>query len=175
MQKLRPSASYISEASPAAIFPLLKNSATWPLWSMIDKCELVRTAEGELHGVGSQRRFYTGRLTMFEEIVELLPNERVSYVLHSGFPLKEYRAETILEPLAGSRTRITWRSSFYPKYWGTGWFWWLVMYRVYRDLARALAQVAENPERAREILALSQGNQTSKHMIGTLQQEKADA
>ena len=70
----------------------LKNSATYPFWSMIDEFELVRPGTDEPHGVGSQRKFRTGRLVMHEEVVELVPDRLTAYALLSGFPMNEYRA-----------------------------------------------------------------------------------
>jgi hypothetical protein len=122
MKKNHVQASFVSSAGPEAVYSLLKNSATYPFWSMIDEFELVRPGKDEPHGVGSQRIFRTGRLVMHEEIVELVPNRLVAYDLLSGFPMDQYRAETLLDLVDGGRTKITWRCSFYPKYVGSGWF-----------------------------------------------------
>jgi len=46
---------------------------------------------------------------MHEEVVALIPNRLLAYILLSGFPMSEYRAETLLEPLRGGGTKITWR------------------------------------------------------------------
>jgi hypothetical protein len=35
-----------------------------------------------------------------EEIVELIPDRRLSYVLLSGYPFRDYRADVDLEPQA---------------------------------------------------------------------------
>ena len=162
MKKSFVSASYVSTAKPADIYPLLKNSATWPMWAATEEYELVKPGRGERHGVGAQRRFRTGRNVMHEEIVELIPDQKVSYVILSDVPIKEYRADTILELLPDERTRIIWRASFHAKYWGTGWILRLLMYLVFRDFVRRLAQVAEDPKLAQEILSLSHGERTSK-------------
>lgn len=162
MKKSFVSASYVSTAKPADIYPLLKNSATWPMWAATEEYELVKPGRGERHGVGAQRRVRTGRNVMHEEIVELIPDQKASYVFLSDVPIKDYRADTILELLPGERTRIIWQASFHAKYWGTGWILRLVMYRVFRDFVRRLAQVAEDPKLAQEILSLSHGERTSK-------------
>jgi hypothetical protein len=92
MRKSCSQASLVSSADSAAIYSLLKNSATYPFWSMIDEFELVRPGTDEPHGVGSQRKFRTGRLVMHEEVVELVPDRLTAYALLSGFPMNEYRA-----------------------------------------------------------------------------------
>jgi hypothetical protein len=73
MKKSCAQASLVSLADPEAIFSLLENPATYPFWSMIDEFELIRPGTDEPHGVGSQRKFRTGRLVMHEEVVELVP------------------------------------------------------------------------------------------------------
>lgn len=161
MKKSCAQASFVSSADPETIFSLVKNSATYPFWSMIDEFKLVRPGTDEPHGVGSQRIFRTGRLVMHEEVVELLPGRLAAYTLLSGFPMNEYRAETILEPVEGG-TKITWRCSFYPKYWGSGWFWRLMMSCVFRRFVRDLARASENREQPLAFLAAAQGNATSK-------------
>ena len=147
MKKLQTGAAFSSTAAPEDIYRLVKNSAGYPFWSMIDSFELAKPGRDEIHGVGAQRIFRTGRKVMLEEIVEVVPDRLVAYTLLSGFPMRDYRAETVLEGLPEGGTRISWRCSFYPKYWGTGWFWWLVMYFVLRDFVRALARTAEDPQR----------------------------
>jgi hypothetical protein len=93
---------------------------------------------------------------MREEITELVPNERVGYILLSGFPLLDYRSQTTLEK-AASGTRIHWKSSFYPKYPGTGWYWRRLMTWVLRRLVKSLEEAAEDPDRRLEILMRAEG------------------
>jgi hypothetical protein len=164
MRKSCSQASLVSSADSAAIYSLLKNSATYPFWSMIDEFELVRPGTDEPHGVGSQRKFRTGRLVMHEEVVELVPHRLTAYTLLSDFPMNEYRAETILDPIDDG-TKITWRCSFYPKYGGSGWFWRHMMSYVFRRLVRGVARAAENRELRLKFLAAAQGNATSKHSL----------
>ena len=165
MKKIHAQASIVTSADAKAVYSLVKNSASYPFWSMIDEFEAVRPGKDEPYGVGSQRIFRTGRLVMHEEVVELAPNRLVAYVLLSGFPMNDYRAEILLDPLDGGGTRITWRCAFYPKYRGSGWFWRLTMSWVFRRFLRMLARVCENSERREEFLAAAHGNATSKRAI----------
>jgi uncharacterized protein YndB with AHSA1/START domain len=107
-------------APPAAVYALLRDGATWPEWSPLGSFELEQTGESETEGVGAIRVFRTGRVKSREEIVELVPERRLSYVLLSGLAIRNYRADVDLEP-AGEGTRIRWHSSFDPKLPGTGW------------------------------------------------------
>lgn len=109
-----------ARADPDAVYALLSDSSTWPEWTPIDSFELERPGRGEPQGVGAIRAFRTGRYTMREEIVELVPGRRFSYSLISGLPVRDYRADIDLEPDAGG-TRIRWHTSFDSRLPGMGW------------------------------------------------------
>jgi polyketide cyclase/dehydrase/lipid transport protein len=117
-QDIRVSAT--TSAGPEAVYALLRDGATWPEWSPLGSFELERAGEAEPEGLGAIRVFRTGRVTTREEIVELVPARRFSYVLLSGLPLRNYRADVDLEPADGG-ARITWHSSFDQRLPGTGW------------------------------------------------------
>jgi hypothetical protein len=139
MGPIRVAATAISNANPANVFALLKDGSTWPDWAMFDKFELERPGRDEPYGVGAIRVFITKVSRAREEIVELIPDRRLSYVLLSGYPFRDYRADVDLEPTGDGGTVISWRASFYPKHFATGWFWRLFMARV---LAKTAAQLA---------------------------------
>jgi len=137
-------ASSTSKASPEAIYPLLKDSSTYPVWGMVGGYEMERPGRNEPHGLGEIRILRTWPFTAREEMVEFIPNRKVSYVLLSGFPMLNYRGETTLTPLPGGGTRIDWVSSFDPKYRSTGWFWRRFMTWVLTNMVRDLAAGAED-------------------------------
>jgi uncharacterized protein YndB with AHSA1/START domain len=165
-ERIQVQASTISSAQPDEIYALLVNSATYPLWSMIRYYESLRPGRQGLHDVGALRLFKTNAVTvMREEVTDVVPNERVSYRLLSGFPLLDYRSQTTLEKTA-SGTRIVWESSFHPEYPLTAWYWRRLMTWVLERLVRSLAQTAEDTERRSRILALAQGKVCmSKHAL----------
>jgi len=68
----------------------------------------------------------------------LVPNRRLAYVLLAGFPFRDYRAVVEIESET-TGSRVTWSCSFYPKYFGTGWFWSMIMRRTLRTLTAQLA------------------------------------
>ena len=139
------------------MYALLVNSATYPLWSMIRYYESLRSGREGLHDVGALRLFKTNAITvMREEVTDVAPNERVGYTLLSGFPLLDYRSQTTLEKTS-SGTRITWESSFYPKYPLTAWYWRRLMTWVLRKLVKSLSETAEDSARRSKILALAVG------------------
>lgn len=175
MKKVHAQASIVTSADPDVVYSLVKNSASYPFWSMIDEFEAVRPGKDGPYGVGSRRIFRTGRLVMHEEVVELVPDRLVAYILLSGFPMNDYRAETILDLLEGGGTRITWRCAFYPKYTGSGWFWRLTMSWVFRRFLRMLARTAENREQREEFLAAAHGNATSKRALAARESASSPA
>ena len=73
-----------------------------------------------------------------EEIVEYEPPHHLAYVMLSGQPVRNYRAEVDLSPTDGG-TRITWRSSFDPLVPGTGGVMRMILSRIVAGLARRLA------------------------------------
>src|SRR5690606_13150303 len=93
--------------------------ATWPTWSGHDAAELVERGEGDGDGVGAVRVLHRGRTRSRERIVELVPERRLGYVLLSGLPLRDYRANVDLTPERGG-TKIRWSSDFSAKVPGTG-------------------------------------------------------
>jgi hypothetical protein len=134
-----------TEAPASTVFALLKDGTTWPHWTMFSAFRLERPGRDEPFGVGAIRVFITAVSKAREEIVELVPNQRLSYVLLSGFPLRNYRASVDLEPGADGATTIVWRASFEPKYPGTGWFWrWFIGQALQRG-AKDLAAGAKDP------------------------------
>lgn len=135
-----------SAASPPEIYALLKNSSTYPDWSMVDSYKMERPGKNESHDIGEIRVLTTGPFVMLEEMTEFDPNRCVAYRLLSGFPLSDYRARTLLEALPEGGTRILWQSSFYPKYGGTAWFWRFLMRHILRRFVRDLARAAEAGE-----------------------------
>jgi hypothetical protein len=108
-----------TSADADVVYALLRDGSTWPEWTTIDAFELERPAADEPEGVGAIRKFRSGRYTIHERVLELVPGRRFSYGMVSGMPLREYRADIELEP-AEDGTTIRWRSSFTPKIPGTG-------------------------------------------------------
>jgi hypothetical protein len=135
-----------SKADVATVFALLQDGTTWPYWAMFDSFELERPGQSEPMGLGAIRVFITKVSRAREEIVELIPGRRLSYILLSGLPFRNYRADVDLAPTAEGGTSISWQASFDAKYAGTGWFWRLFMTRILRHTASHLAAGAENPD-----------------------------
>jgi uncharacterized protein YndB with AHSA1/START domain len=135
-------------ARPAIVYEVAKDSSGYPRWSGIGSFEHVRSGRDGPYGVGSVRIFRTGPLKIVEEVVELVPERRVAYLLHRGLPFRDYRAHIELTPSADGGTGIRWQSSFTPMVPGTGFLCRAFMQRVLRAILPALAAEAERIEQA---------------------------
>ena len=131
-----------SEAAPAALFALLIDGETWPRWSPIEAFELERAGDPPPEGVGAIRVFRRGRTTGRDEIVEVVPDRRLSYRSLSGLPVRDYRAHVDLEPV-GDGSAIRWEASFAPKLPGTGRLLERGLRRFLEQCARGLAEHGE--------------------------------
>jgi|HubBroStandDraft_6_1064221.scaffolds.fasta_scaffold396357_2 hypothetical protein len=140
---IRVQATATSKAPPPTVFALLKDGASWPDWTIFDGFEMVRPGEGGPSGVGEIHVFSTALTRAREEIVELVPDRRLSYILLSGFPLRDYRADVDLSAREDGGTSIAWRAAFNPKYPGTGWLYRLFITAVLKKISSDLAAGAE--------------------------------
>lgn len=134
-------------APPEDVWRILADSRTWPNWTPIE--EHTQVKPGGADGRGEVRRFKTGRIEVSEEIVEVRPSERLSYILLGGLAVKDYRADIDLTGLElGGGTRISWHTTFRPKIPGTGWIYKRALERATGDFIDGLA--AYSAERAQE-------------------------
>lgn len=128
--------------SPATVYALLRDGATWPTWSPIGSFELRGEGTDDREGVGAIRMFRTARVTSVERIAELVPDRRLGYTLEHGMPLRDYRADVDLTPDGGG-TAIHWHSRFHAAIPGTGRFYRYVLGRFIRRCAEGLAAHTE--------------------------------
>ena len=75
-----------SAASPAAVYALLSDGATWPTWSPFQAFELEREGEAGGESKGAIRVLTSGRIRNREELTELSPDRLFGYSSLSGFP-----------------------------------------------------------------------------------------
>ncbi len=138
MRRQHVEATAWSAAPPAVVYGLLVDGLTWPAWSGHDAAEVIEEGEGDGDGVGAVRVLHRGRTRSTERIVELVPGRRLGYVLLSGLPLRDYRANVDLTPERDG-TAIRWWSDFRGKVPGTGWIFRFALTRFMREAAERLA------------------------------------
>ena len=132
-----------TKADPAAVYELLADGATWPLWSPIGSFELVEPGDGTPEGLGALRIFTTGRHKSTERVVERRPGEAFAYVLEAGLALRDYKAVITLTPTGTGGTTINWRSTFSAKVLGTGGLYRRQLGRFIGECVQGLATAAE--------------------------------
>lgn len=103
-------------APPAAVWADLVDGSTWPDWSPLGRYERhTPGSTGPDAPLGEVRTFHTKQVTgethAREEVVEVVPERRLAYVLLDGMPLDGYRATIDLTPVDGG-TEVRWRSTF---------------------------------------------------------------
>ena len=133
-----------SRAAPDVVFGIVADGARWREWAgpMVPGSMWEREGDPAPGGVGAIRKL--GRRPVFarEEIVEYDPPRRLSYVVLSGLPTRDYRADVDLSPDDGG-TSIEWRGEFAPSVPGTGSLLRVVLRRIIAGLARRLAAEAD--------------------------------
>ena len=109
----------VTSAPPAAVWPLISESARWQDWSFLTRSFLLREGSPVPDGAGALRRFAVGPFGSCEEVVEFEPPAHLGYVARKGVPVRSYRADIVLHP-PGEGTALIWTASLEPLLPGTG-------------------------------------------------------
>lgn len=134
-----------SSAPVEVVWSLLGEARRWQEWSFLTRSDLVREGDPPPDGVGAIRRFTSFGIGSREEVVAWEPPHRFGYVILSGFPVRHYRADVVLEPdgYAGSGTAVTWSATFDEKIPGTGPLMTLVLRGIIGRLAAGATAYAD--------------------------------
>ncbi len=133
-----------SSAPPSAIWALLLDPHSWPIWSPIDALETTQSTglspDGR-DGVGAVRAFRTGKVVTKERITALEPEHRFAYEGAENPQMTGYQAAIELTRLPGGGTRIRWHGTYSAR-WGMRWFLKRYLRRFMRAMATGLAEHA---------------------------------
>lgn len=126
------------------MFGLLEAGDCWSQWAGPFVPRSRWLVPGDPPGtVGAVRRLGAGPLGSSERIVEHVPGRRLSYVVDSWQPYRDYRADVDLVPTTDGGTRIVWQASFAPRVPGTGALLRVGLRRLVGSFATNLARAAE--------------------------------
>lgn len=134
-------AQVYANAPVETVWSLLGEADRWKEWSFLTRSDLEREGEPEPDGVGAIRRFTRHGIGSREEVVAWEPPHHLGYVILSGFPVRHYRADVVLEP-DRSGTTITWSATFDEKIPGTGAVMTVVLSRLIRKFLTSAARYA---------------------------------
>ena len=132
-----------SEAPPERVFALLEAGDRWQDWAGPFVPRSRWQVPGDPPGsVGAVRRLGVGPLVSLERVTEHEAPMRLSYVVDSPAPYRDYRSTVTLTRTAGGGTDIVWRSTFDPIVPGTGLLLRWVLARIVGSFAKNLAKRA---------------------------------
>ncbi len=136
-------ADALTAAPPERVFALVAAGDRWQEWAGLmvprSRWQVPGDPEG---GVGAVRRLGIGPLISLERITEHQAPRRLSYVVDSPAPYRDYRSTVELTPTATGGTHIVWRSTFEPIVPGTGPLLRAFLGATVRGFARNLAKRA---------------------------------
>lgn len=135
-------ATAASRADAEFIFKHLAVADAWNEWGAFpSRARLEKAGSPTLHGVGAIRAIPPAR----ERVVAYDPPSHYAYVLVSGLPVKEYRADVTLVE-RGMDTLVRWEGTFEPRYAGTGPLVQALLNRMLRSFTRRIAHHSERCE-----------------------------
>jgi uncharacterized protein YndB with AHSA1/START domain len=117
MNQLHVEAEQTADATPEAIWALVSDATRYPEWGPWSAAGYQRPGETSARGAGavqwlrSSRRAYLRYPTSIERILEAEEGCRLTYTVIGGIPVRNYRAEVTLRPVAEG-TRIRWAATW---------------------------------------------------------------
>ena len=130
-----------SSAPLEAVFSIVADGARWPTCTPLGSFTLERFDADGNEGPGAMRVFSTGPFRTREQVVEVTPPRHFSYVMVSGLPIRNYRADIDLEARPDG-TLLHWRAAFEAKVPGTGWLFRSYLKRFLQQSATGIAAAA---------------------------------
>jgi hypothetical protein len=140
----------VTTASPAVVYGLLLDGATWPDWSQIDTYSwepdqgTTKSATIEASGV---RIFRTGHNVTRERVTSVSRDRMMTYeIVQGNWFLQNYKGQIDLKPDGKSGTRIRWRAQWKTPLPWVGFLMERYMRKFQQEMVNGLAQFATSPE-----------------------------
>lgn len=134
----------LSRADAATLFELVTDGARWSRWAGPFGLDSAWVCEGDPPpgGIGAIRRLGRWPLVVREETTAYEQDRLHGYRMLTRAPLRDYRAEVLLEP-GDDGTRVVWRGSFTELVPGTGALAEWALKLLFGTLTRRLVQAAD--------------------------------
>lgn len=117
MGRLHVEAERAARATPRAVWALVSDAGRYPEWGPWSAAGYQRPGDDSPHGAGavrwlrSARRAYLRYPTTIEKVLEAEEERRLVYTVIGGLPVRNYRAEVALTPVADG-TRVRWAATW---------------------------------------------------------------
>jgi uncharacterized protein YndB with AHSA1/START domain len=128
-------------APPVAVWKVLEDHAGYAKWAGFHEVVVRQPGDPPPNGLGAIRVLRRSGVAIEEEIIGYEPPRRLEYALTAGLPVRDYRAEVVLEP-AGLGTQLVWRARFRPLVPGTGGLLRRILARSLQSMVDALVRQA---------------------------------
>jgi uncharacterized protein YndB with AHSA1/START domain len=117
VSQLHVEAEQTARAAPATVWALVSDANRYPEWGPWSAGGYRRPGDDSPRGPGaiqwfrSERRAYLRRTTSVERVLEVEENRRLVYTVIGGIPVRNYRAEVTLTPVADG-THVRWAATW---------------------------------------------------------------
>jgi uncharacterized protein YndB with AHSA1/START domain len=117
VSRLQVEAEQTARATPRAVWALVSDANRYPEWGPWSAAGYQRPGDDSPRGPGavqwlrSAQRAYLRRPTSIEKVLEVEEDRKLVYTVIGGIPVRNYRAEVTLTPVADG-TRIRWAASW---------------------------------------------------------------
>jgi uncharacterized membrane protein len=107
------------QAPIADVWAVWSQLEAWTYWAGVGEVTLERRGAEHEHGPGAIRTLSLMGLTLREEVTARVDQQRLSYVVHSGLPVRSCEGEVVFDERPHG-TVVRWRVDLKPRVPGTG-------------------------------------------------------
>jgi uncharacterized protein YndB with AHSA1/START domain len=142
MSQLQVEAEGVTGAEPEVVWSLVADANSYPSWGPWNGGGYQPPAQGPSRKGSVQWFRYGRRTTSVEEVLEADEPRRLVYTVVRGIPVRNYRAEVTLTPVASGGTSVRWTATWDRTFMGR-----MVhsrLQQVYRQVMAALIEAADH-------------------------------